>query len=595
MSTPSALPDAPSAARWMRQARRWFVAALIGWLPGALLAVHLSGLIFFLNPDLPFRAGSVLELALRCSLLFGTVSALSVAALARGRPSRAWRLLPWALTLALAVAAILDGAQAAHFAYYLSPAVNTRLIKTALWLAVGALAAFYTALLHSLQRRRYGWKSRLAFALVSLLSIVAMVERREALRVLRPAGATRSTALATVGEGGERRALIVGVDTATLDAILPLVGQGRLPFLARQLREGAYGRLSSLTPVRREPLWMTLATGTYPYKHRVLANRALRIDFLTEETWFALTPAGVGFYEWSPGLGRQERLTHFHNASLPLWEILPRLGIPAGQVGWPGSAPVSQEPVFSVADVFFERGIVDEAVWPQELAGRARLFRVDRKDVQQRAPLPSIDLEDALTEDRWRQSLSLFLIADHREVGALFVFLPGLRRPSARYFGGFAAAQFAADSSADSRQAAEAVAAYLDRVDTELRELWGRFEPEVFALVSAYGVEGPGPWSRLWIAASRERALRGRTDNAPDGMIILSGRGVRAGTLLTGAGIADVAPTLLYALDLPVARDLDGKVMTAAFTKEILASRPVTFLPSYQGLPPVGGRPGSRR
>lgn len=589
MSATPAPPEAPPAASWPRPVRRWLSAAAIGWLPGALLAVHLAGLIFFLNPELPFRPGLVLELAGRCTLFFGTGSALAVAFLARGRPGRAWRLLPWALTVALTAAAVIDGAQAAHFAFYLSPAVNTRLIKTALWLALGSVAGFYTALLHSLQRRRYGWKSRLMFALVSLLSIVAMVERREALRTVRPAAGTRATMAAVAPEKG-RRALIVGVETATLDAILPLVGQGRLPFLARRLQEGAYGRLSSLSPVRREPLWMTLATGTYPYKHGVLANRAVRIESLSGLERFALTPAGVGFYEWGAWLGRQDRLTHFERSTLPLWEVLPRLGIPAGQIGWPGSAPVSEVPVFSVADVFFERAIDDQAVSPEELAGRARLFRVEGRELRQASPLPSLDLEEALAEDRWRQSLALFLSADHRDLGALFVFLPGLRRPSAQYFGGFASSQFEADSSEDARRAAEAVAAYLDRLDGQLRELWERFEPDVFAVVSAYGVEGPGRWSRLWSAASRERALRGETGGAPDGLLILSGRGIRPGTLLTGAGIADVAPTLLYALDLPLARDLDGRMMTAAFTKETLAGRPVTFLPSYRGLPPEEDR-----
>ena len=68
------------------------------------------------------------------------------------------------------------------------------------------------------------------------------------------------------------------------------------------------------------------------------------------------------------------------------------------------------------------------------------------------------------------------------------------------------------------------------------------------------------------------------------GAALLYGDGIRPGTLLTDVSIADLAPTLLYLLGLPVARDLDGQVITAAFDTSFLARRPLTFLPSYENL-----------
>ena len=46
----------------------------------------------------------------------------------------------------------------------------------------------------------------------------------------------------------------------------------------------------------------------------------------------------------------------------------------------------------------------------------------------------------------------------------------------------------------------------------------------------------------------------------------------------------DLAPTLLYGLGFPVARDPDGRVLTAAFQKKFLEEHPVTFFPSYEGI-----------
>ena len=42
--------------------------------------------------------------------------------------------------------------------------------------------------------------------------------------------------------------------------------------------------------------------------------------------------------------------------------------------------------------------------------------------------------------------------------------------------------------------------------------------------------------------------------------------------------------TLLYSVGLPIARDLDGRVLTAAFESAFLARQPLTFVPSYETL-----------
>jgi arylsulfatase A-like enzyme len=60
--------------------------------------------------------------------------------------------------------------------------------------------------------------------------------------------------------------------------------------------------------------------------------------------------------------------------------------------------------------------------------------------------------------------------------------------------------------------------------------------------------------------------------------------------LIADPRLVDVAPTLLYALGLPVARDLDGRVLTGAFEASFLARRPLAFFPSYEALAPPGGR-----
>jgi hypothetical protein len=62
------------------------------------------------------------------------------------------------------------------------------------------------------------------------------------------------------------------------------------------------------------------------------------------------------------------------------------------------------------------------------------------------------------------------------------------------------------------------------------------------------------------------------------------GDGVKPGATLSGASILDVAPTILYLMGLPVARDMEGRVMTEILDDEFTRVHPVTFIPSYESL-----------
>ena len=74
----------------------------------------------------------------------------------------------------------------------------------------------------------------------------------------------------SAGNGaGRRRVLVVGLDAATFDLVLPWARSGALPTIGRLLREGAYAPLRSTLPALTPPGWTSAATGRNPGKHNV--------------------------------------------------------------------------------------------------------------------------------------------------------------------------------------------------------------------------------------------------------------------------------------------------------------------------------------
>jgi predicted AlkP superfamily phosphohydrolase/phosphomutase len=62
-----------------------------------------------------------------------------------------------------------------------------------------------------------------------------------------------------------------------------------------------------------------------------------------------------------------------------------------------------------------------------------------------------------------------------------------------------------------------------------------------------------------------------------EGMVILSGAGAKAGTELAEAHILDLAPTILHALGVAVPEELDGRVLSEAFSATSPLSKPVVY------------------
>ncbi len=102
---------------------------------------------------------------------------------------------------------------------------------------------------------------------------------------------------------------------------------------------------------------------------------------------------------------------------------------------------------------------------------------------------------------------------------------------------------------------------------------WGPFVDDapdvVFLLAENYKALGT-----LEFASNRviEPAFGNSGDHRMDGFVGLLGKEIKRGVTIENANIMDVAPTILYLMGLPIPSDLDGQVLTAPLSDQLLLS-----------------------
>jgi predicted AlkP superfamily phosphohydrolase/phosphomutase len=80
------------------------------------------------------------------------------------------------------------------------------------------------------------------------------------------------------------------------------------------------------------------------------------------------------------------------------------------------------------------------------------------------------------------------------------------------------------------------------------------------------------PTIRPFIPAEDARVISG--DHRRFGILLATGPGLKKGCRIEGVNIMDLAPTVLYILELPVPEDMDGKVLGSIFQEEVLLQKP---------------------
>lgn len=148
-----------------------------------------------------------------------------------------------------------------------------------------------------------------------------------------------------------RKAIILGLDGATFDVLLPRIERGQMPNLASILTVGVWGGLQSTTPPFSAQAWVSMVTGKNQARHGV-----------------------VDFWERSPDQPLGQR-RNFVTARLiqgeTLWQIVGRHGLRAGVINVPVTYPPPAVDGYLVSGLLTPRG-VDDFVYPAALMDEVR-------------------------------------------------------------------------------------------------------------------------------------------------------------------------------------------------------------------------------
>jgi predicted AlkP superfamily phosphohydrolase/phosphomutase len=392
--------------------------------------------------------------------------------------------------------------------------------------------------------------------------------------------------------------LLVGWDAATWDVMDPMLAAGKLPNLARLLREGARGRLFA-TPIPLQPLadsssagarspalWETIATGKMPREHGVWDFQVKLVGGVRQPLPFAL----AGSY-----MGANRVTTSEASHAKRVWNILEEHGYRTAVVGWMSTWPIrsgDQGIVVSDLAAFGE----PDSIQPTDLLSRDDLRSRARNEARRRYPdlARLVDAKaDGKSPGRGREHLAFTLLREyqsdlfkaHAAVQVAERYRPDLlavvfrgvdvaQHKSWRYF---EPELFGGETAEDIRSFGPMIPdayALLDEQLGRLREAMG--EDAAVFLISDHGA---GPWRGGPIAETLRLGTYSdySGNHRMDGIFVLAGNGFRPGATVSSGHGRDVTPTVLHYFGLPVGADMAGQVLEQAW----IEPSPVRFTAGY--------------
>ena len=566
---------------------------------GVLVSLYVAVLVLQLNPRLPMPSWPAVQWFGATLSFYApyTTAALFVLLLAHdlfaSRPLRpAWlsvRVLAWLSAAGAGAAAVITWANLAAFRGMLTAAAAVRMRDGALLTTGCAIALIVVAIARYSFWRRGRRAAGVSMVALMVLSVAGPLWLRGPGETpVRPP--TRWTEPAPVSFVPSVHVILL--DGASLGFIRQRAAAGQLGNLARILDRGAAMDLATVRPTQVEPVWTAAATGKFPEKNGIRSANEYRtrttdvdpVDILPDYC-LAQALSRQGF------VGERPHISASVDART-VWDILNDYRVPIGVVNWPLTYPARARLGYVLSDRFD-----DAASSPMRLADAGSGDPTTTVDVARETfdrwidspwyevvlPYTQGELTAAdINRARWdRAYADTASVLDHQ-------FAPrfrAIRYEGLETFGHVYLRQAQPELFGDPRWTA-AVRPVLDRyyayLDAEVGRAMQALRPtDLLIVMSGFGMDATPLGTRLIDGLLGGRALTGTHEAGPDGFLLAYGTAVATGQMPRGS-VADLAPTVLYYMGIPVGRDMDGFPRTDLFTSTWTLEHPVKYVASHE-------------
>jgi len=555
-------------------------------LGGAIFGLYMGFLVLFLNPQIDMTAGRAAltgsVYALLWGLLLGSVLWLLRVARVRlfGRPAGEYK--PHGFGFIVAASLVSTATFWGHLEFF-----RVFLPRT----AVGALsnatnilgaASFVLLIVWLFEREIDARFPNLALgiaAAVVALSVAFMFARQD-LYVEAPS----PEIVATISPRPLRPVTLVVVDSLPYDWVVTLEDDGDIPYLQSLLPNGFFARVHPFNTSSARALSASLATGKLPNRHGVTGRWSYRTLLNRRDPWLNI-PRGVSFRNWGL-IPPVERISAPlpSGSELPVWGMLARAGHATVVANWPFSKSSFAPGVVGLAEnPCTEPGTTTAEATNVLLQDMCRDgATMDPSLLLRLEPVGTAAFDrirDSLRSDRVGAAAAMKVAVDRDtafvtiSINSLSATLSGLAVENNRL--------------PDKGQVdGDSIRAIIQQIDAIIASVDRARDNDLLLLVSLSGPVPP-PLPSNPAVAVRELLQSEVAPGREDGFLLMSGNvsSSREGSPIVS--VVDVVPTALFAAGMPVARDLDGRILTEAFEDTPLATRGVSYIQSYEQVVPA--------
>jgi predicted AlkP superfamily phosphohydrolase/phosphomutase len=573
-------------------------------------AASLGALALHLNPEVPFArelAPVGLSLVLPWTLL---VAAALLALAGAGRAARWWPrparpVVPDRPHLTVFAVLVLAAVAVTYWRNLLLfgsaiPVASVRALAASAVVVTGAALALAAVGLDALlsPRRRRPFAAPLVI-LACGTAVAAPLALRPPLAAAGEPPPVRLDASRLV-----RRVVVVGLDGLSPEDVAGDPQAARVPALARLARRGTLVPLLTVRPTEGAPVWTTLMTGRFPRDHGIRSLSTYRL--VGSPTEWPLLPRGaaVGLLERA-GLAERRPVFSAARRKRALWNVLDAFGLSSGLVRVWGTHPPEAIRGFVLSPYFHvlrgEPARAATTLYPGDLLEELRSRAVGPADVDPallhelaepeapgedplRDPLLQRLAEESLAPDLTYQRAADALRLAY-DPALLVVAFQGYDLAGHAFYRHAHPEAFGNVTPAEQRRFGRVLGSYAGLLARWVGDLERGLQPgDVLLVVSGHGLQPLPLWRRVLGALTGSDPGAATHAGAPPGVLIAVGEGIRPDVVASPASVVDVAPTLLYLLGLPIARDMEGRALTEIVTPGFARENPLTFIPSYESL-----------